>query len=55
MVKARSTATFLLTNLGSRSAAAKKRTVTKWTATIKVDCHYTERVALTREGLSDLV
>ena len=34
MVKARSIATFLLTNLGSRPTAAQKRMVTKWTANI---------------------
>ena len=54
MVKVRSIATFLLTNLGSCPAAAKRRTVTKWTANILADCRYTERGALTREGLSNL-
>ena len=49
-VKARSIATFLLTNLG-----AVLLTVTKWTAIIQVECHYTERGALTREDLSNLV
>ena len=34
MVKAQSIATFLFTNLGSRPAAAKRRTVTKSTASI---------------------
>ena len=33
--KARSTATFLLTNLGSRPAAVQRRTVTKWATTYK--------------------
>ena len=55
MVKARSIVTFFLTNLGSRPAAAQRRTVTKWTANIYADCHYTERGALTREGHSNLV
>ena len=34
-VKARSIATFPLTNLESRPATAQRRTVTKWTATYK--------------------
>ena len=34
-VKAQSIATFLLTNLGSRPAAAQRRTVTNWTATYR--------------------
>ena len=33
----------------------QRRTVTKWTANIQADCHYTERGALTREGLSNHV
>ena len=45
----------LLTNLRSRHAAARRRTVTKRTAIIQADCHYTERGTLTREGLSNLV
>ena len=55
MVKARSIAIFLLTNFGSLPAAAKRQTVTKWTANIQADCRYTKRDALTREGLSNLV
>ena len=55
MVKARSIATFLLTNLGSRPAAAQRRTVTKQTAQIYADCHYIERGSLTREGLPNFV
>ena len=54
MVKARSIATFLLLP-GVVQAAAKRRTVTKWTTDIYADRHYTERGALTREGLSNLV
>ena len=46
-LEARSIATFLFTNLGSRSAAAQRQMQMNW--------HYTERGALTREGLSDLV
>ena len=34
MVKVQSIATFLLTNLGSCPALAKRQTVTKWTANI---------------------
>ena len=44
MVKARSIATFLLTNLSSRPGRSQKP-----------DSHYTEWGALTREGLSNLV
>ena len=47
MVKAQSIATFLLTNIGSRSDAARRQILSKF--------HYTERGALTREGLSNLV
>ena len=35
-------------------AAAKRRTVTKRTANIQADCRYTERGALSREGLSNI-
>ena len=45
MVKARSIATFLLTNLGSRSDAARRQ--------ILSNCHYIDRGALTREGVSN--
>ena len=47
MVKARSIATFLLTNLRSRSDKAQEQ--------ILPNCHYTERGALTREDLSNFV
>ena len=47
MVKTRSIAIFLLTNLRSRSDAAQGQ--------ILSNCHYTERGVLTREGLSNLV
>ena len=43
-VKARSIATFPLTNLESRPATAQRRTVTKWTATYK-------RTATTPKGV----
>ena len=46
-VKARSIATFLLTNLRSRYEAAHRQ--------ILSNCHYAERGALTRKGLSNLV
>ena len=47
MVKARSIATFLLTNFGSRSDAAQGQILSNY--------HYTERGASTIEGLSNLV
>ena len=47
MVNARSMATFLLTNLGSRSSRSTKANIG--------ELHYTERGALTRRGLSNLV
>ena len=47
MIKAKSIATFLLTNHGSRSDAAQNQTMSNW--------HYTERDVLTREGLSNFV
>ena len=50
-----SIATSFLTNLGSHPAAEQRWTVTKWTANIEADCHYTKRGVLTREGLSNLV
>ena len=46
-VKARSIAAFLLPNLWSRSHAAQRQ--------ILSNCHYTERSALTKEGLSNFV
>ena len=46
-VKAPSIATFLVTNRGSRSDAAQRQ--------IFSNCHYTEKGALTREGLYSLV
>ena len=46
-VKARSIATFLLTNLRRRSEAAHGQ--------ILSNCQYPERGALTRKGLSNLV
>ena len=47
MIKAKSIATFLFTNHGSRSDAAQSQ--------IMSNCHYTEKDVLTREGLSNFV
>ena len=45
MVKVQSIATFLLTNLGSRSSRSTKANISK--------LHYIERGALTREDISN--
>ena len=45
--KSRSIAAFLLTNLGNRSDAAQGQ--------ILLNCHYTKKDTLTREGLPNLV